>query len=76
MCGFQTHTVEESAPALFPYIHPGLKVLDLGCRPGSITMGVANAVIPGEFVGTDPSEYRIDEASRDARDADIENVKF
>jgi ubiquinone/menaquinone biosynthesis C-methylase UbiE len=73
---FQTRTIEESAPELLPYIGPGMSVLDIGCGPGSITMGVANVVTPGEVIGTDPSGYSIDEASRNARDAGIENVKF
>jgi ubiquinone/menaquinone biosynthesis C-methylase UbiE len=73
---FQIRTIEESAPELLPYIGPGMKVLDIGCGPGSITMGVANAVAPGEVIGTDPSEYSIDEAMRNAEDAGIENVKF
>ena len=61
---FQSRTVEESAPELLPFIYEGARVLDVGCGPGTITMGVANAIAPGEVVGIDPSEYSIAEASR------------
>ena len=30
-----------------------MRVLDLGCGPGSITLGLAETVAPGEVVGVD-----------------------
>ena len=35
------------------FLRPGMRVLDLGCGPGSITLGLAEAVAPGEVVGID-----------------------
>ena len=34
-------------PPLAAYLQPGIKVLDVGCGPGNITMDVAAAVAPG-----------------------------
>ena len=41
------------AEFLLPYLKPGLRLLDLGCGPGSITIGLAGIVAPGEVVGVD-----------------------
>ena len=35
------------------FLHPGMRVLDVGCGPGSITLGIAKTVAPGETVGID-----------------------
>lgn len=46
-------------------LRPGLSVLDVGCGPGAITRGIAEAVAPeGRVVGTDLNEPMIEEARR------------
>jgi len=46
-------------------LRPGLSVLDVGCGPGAITRGIAEAVMPGgRAVGIDLHEGLIDEARR------------
>ena len=50
------------AAHLLPHLRPGLRVLDAGCGPGSITLGLAEAVAPGEVVGVDEDETAIDAA--------------
>jgi len=51
-------TLDENVPELKPYLRPGANVLDVGCDPGTITLGVAEAVKPGEVVGIDLDEER------------------
>ena len=46
-------TAEADAEYLLPHLRPGLRLLDVGCGPGSITTGLAQAVAPGETVGVD-----------------------
>lgn len=46
-------TAESHAAFLLPYLSPGMTLLDLGCGPGSITVGLAAAIAPGETVGID-----------------------
>ena len=41
------------AAFLLPHLRPGMRLLDVGCGPGSITLGLAEAVAPGEAVGID-----------------------
>ena len=45
---------------LLPHLRPGLRVLDFGCGPGTISVGLARAVEPGELHGIDIEESQID----------------
>ena len=46
-------TAEEAAAFLIPRLRPGMRLLDAGCGPGSITAGFVKYVDPGEVVGVD-----------------------
>ena len=46
-------TASQDAAFLLPHLRAGIHVLDAGCGPGSITLGLAAAVAPGEVVGID-----------------------
>ncbi|GAA1660832.1 methyltransferase domain-containing protein [Catellatospora bangladeshensis] len=48
-----TRTAASHAAFLLPHLRPGMDLLDLGCGPGSITLGLAAAVAPGQTVGVD-----------------------
>jgi len=69
-------TVEQAAHVLLPYLRPGMRVLDCGCGPGSITMGLARIVPPGEVVGLDVEQRQLDAARARASDEGIGNVRF
>ncbi len=53
-------TAQKNAAYLLPYLRPGLRVLDFGCGPGTISVGLAQAVSPGELHGVDMEESQID----------------
>ncbi len=53
-------TAESHAAFLLPYLRPGMSLLDMGCGPGSITVGLAAVVAPGETVGVDLDTEPID----------------
>ena len=70
-------TLEQDIPELKDYLHPGAKVLDVGCGYGTITLDVAAVVSPGEVVGIDPSEDRPDKAQEWAAEvAHSTNITF
>ena len=49
-----------SAAYLLPHLKPGMKLLDFGCGPGTISVGLAGAVAPGECYGIDVEASQIE----------------
>ena len=69
-------TAEEAAAFLLPSLRPGMRLLDVGCGPGSITRGLAERVAPGEVIGLDLSRDTLEEARRDAAARGLTNLRF
>ncbi len=69
-------TAETSAAHLLPYLRPGLRVLDFGCGPGTISVGLAKAVAPGEMHGVDMDESQIERARAVAASQGENNAIF
>jgi ubiquinone/menaquinone biosynthesis C-methylase UbiE len=69
-------SVEDSARFFLPHLRAGMRVLDCGCGPGSITMGLAQAVAPGEAVGIDVEPSQVALAQTSAAGRGIGNVRF
>ena len=61
-------SAETHAAHLLSMLEPGMCVLDFGCGPGTISVGLARAVDPGEVHGIDVEASQIDLA-RAAADA-------
>jgi ubiquinone/menaquinone biosynthesis C-methylase UbiE len=53
-----------------------MRLLDVGCGPGSITIGLATVVAPGEAVGVDIQGDVIERARDSARQDEVVNVRF
>ena len=49
-------TAESSAAYLLPHLRAGMRLLDVGCGPGTVTVGLAEVVAPGEVVGIENVE--------------------
>jgi ubiquinone/menaquinone biosynthesis C-methylase UbiE len=69
-------TAEECAAFLLPYLRSGMRLLDCGCGPGSITLGLARAVAPGQVVAIDVVADVLERARGLAREAGVTNVTF
>ena len=65
-----------SAAHLLPHLEPGLRVLDFGCGPGTISMGLASAVAPGELHGIDMEGSQIEMARAAAAAGGHDNATF
>ena len=70
------YTAENNAAYLLPYIRPGLRVLDFGCGPGTISAGLAKAADPGELHGIDMEESQILLARSVAESQGLRNAIF
>src|SRR5262249_27414920 len=65
-----------NAGFLLPSLRTNMHVLDCGCGPGSITVGLAEVVAPGEAVGVDITPSYIALARDHAAQRGIPNVRF
>ncbi len=61
---------------VLPHLRPGMRLLDCGCGPGTITTELAKAVVPGEVIGIDLEVSQIDIARHHARELGMTNLKF
>jgi ubiquinone/menaquinone biosynthesis C-methylase UbiE len=69
-------TADQQAAFFLPHLHPGMDLLDCGCGPGSITVGLARYVAPGKVVGIDLDASKIEMAQNQIADQDMPNLRF
>ena len=70
-------TAADSAAYLLPHLRDGLRVLDVGCGPGTITLDLAEAVGPsGEVVGVENVDGPLTTARRNAAARGDERTRF
>lgn len=62
------------APELLALLRPGMRLLDCGCGPGTITAGLARRVAPGDLVAIDRAEHQVALTHRRAREEGLTNV--
>lgn len=69
-------TAENSAGYLLPHLRPDLRLLDVGCGPATITIGLAGILTKGSVVGLEPLPGPLQTARANANDAGINNIEF
>lgn len=69
-------TAENSAGFLLPHLRSGMRVLDCGCGPGTITIDLAQTVTPGEAVGVDLEPSQVELARTRAAERGATNARF
>ena len=72
----QRNIAETHAKHLMPRLKPGDRVLDIGCGPGNISIGLADAVKPGELYGIDIEPSQVEIANQLARTGGRDNATF
>jgi ubiquinone/menaquinone biosynthesis C-methylase UbiE len=66
----------QHAAFLLPHLRPGMHLLDAGCGPGSVTLGLAEAVAPGRVVGIDKQGVLVERAQVLAAARGITTARF
>src|SRR5262250_1479483 len=66
----------QAAAFLMPHLRSGMRLIDCGCGPGSITVDLARAVASGEAIGIDLCEDTLTHGRTLARERGIANVVF
>lgn len=85
MCGYSSPVIQrhylarqatQQAAFFLPYVQPGMTLLDCGCGPGAITLGLAAAVAPGQVVGVDREPSMVARARALSRERQVAHVCF
>ncbi len=69
-------TLADDGAFVVPYLRPSIAVLDCGCGPGSISLGIADLVAPGVVVGVDSDAAQIERARDLLRRQDLASLSF
>ncbi|GJE84769.1 UbiE family methyltransferase [Phanerochaete sordida] len=69
-------TVANSAAYLIPHLKPGLKVLDVGCGPGTISVDIASYVPGGHVTGLEYDPAIVEHARAHAAERGAADVAF
>jgi len=69
-------TAQSHAAFFLPHLKAGMSLLDCGCGPGTITIGLAEAVAPGEVVGTEIEDAHVAIARQNAAKRNVPNARF
>ena len=72
----ERRTAAADAAFLAGHLQPGMSLLDCGCGPGTITIGLADWVAPGKVTGVDLDPKRVQQATATAESAGVANVAF
>jgi len=71
-----SRTAAHQAAFFLPYLQPGMDLLDCGSGSGSITVGLAQVIAPGQVTGIDISEAEVARAREKAAAEGIANLRF
>ena len=59
---FARRTALSQAAFFLPHLRPGMSLVDCGCGPGTITVNLAEIVVPDQVVGIDIDAGAIESA--------------
>ena len=69
-------TAAKEGAFFLPHLKNGMRVLDVGCGPGSITLGIAEVLGSGEVVGVDLQPAQVAKAKELSTTKNIKNAHF
>jgi len=69
-------TAQNSAAYLLPHLKPDMKILDVGCGPGTITADFAALVPQGSVLGLEYAPQVLEQARQFASSRNLTNITF
>src|SRR5215469_1355254 len=69
-------TAAKHAAFFTPFLRPGMRLLDCGCGPGTITIDLAKLVAPGQVFGVDLEQDQVHRAQDRAKQQQQVNASF
>ncbi len=72
----ESRSAEMNASFFLEHLEPGMQVLDVGCGPGAITVGLAAAVSPGQVIGIDIEPSQVALGRERAAAMGLDNCRF
>ncbi|PYI03933.1 S-adenosyl-L-methionine-dependent methyltransferase [Aspergillus sclerotiicarbonarius CBS 121057] len=73
---YSVRTAANTSAYFIPRIEPDMKILDIGCGPGSITLDLATLVPQGTIIGIDCNETAINSARELTKKRGVDNATF
>ena len=72
----ESRTIQKEADVFLKYLNPSMKLLDIGCGPGNLTIGFAQYLKDGHVWGVDLEATQVQLATEKCLKAQIENCQF
>jgi ubiquinone/menaquinone biosynthesis C-methylase UbiE len=69
-------TAVNSARFLIDHLQPHMRILDVGCGPGSISCNLAQLVPQGSVLGVDVAPAVLEQATANAAAKELQNINF
>lgn len=73
---FVARSSQSHAAFFTPYLHSGMTLVDCGCGPGTVTVGLAEQVAPGSVLGIDINQSALAKACELATARSLTNIRF
>ena len=73
---FSRRSANVEAEFFLPFLTPGMSLVDCGCGQGTITIGLAEHLAPGQVVGFDTLAEHLEKARATASERGLTNVSF
>ncbi len=71
-----SRTADKFGAFVLPWLKPGMRLLDCGCGPGTLTLGFASHVAPGATIGIDRESSQFAASAARAQQEGITNLSF